>query len=144
MTNRWQTNTSHKKKAHVPSKRVVQGYFRAMFLPIFISRFVVLEGHYKSCFTCLDQNATCKTFSYFSFLVIRHFISRTSVRGTPRTTPLNITEIILVVWRKWYIKYYYHVDLLWQISVLVKTKGKVNKGVGSIRTCLFELDGEKL
>ena len=48
-------------------KGVVQGYFRATFLPIFISRIVVLEGCYMSY---LDQNATCKPYSNFTFLVL--------------------------------------------------------------------------
>ena len=67
---------------------MVQGYFRSTFLPLFISRVIVLEGRYTSCFGCLDQNATSKPNYDFSFHV-KHFISRTPVCGTPLYRLLN-------------------------------------------------------
>ena len=69
---------------NITIKRLVQGYFCAMFLPIIISCVVVLKGCNMLCLLCPGQHATCQPYMLNDILFLLCLCA-----GPPCTTRMH-------------------------------------------------------
>ena len=102
-TKRWQNSHCNIPNVTFSSFRVVQGYFCATIVPLFISCVVVRESFYMSYFVSVDQNASQIFCSSWNDILFSH----TSVFGTQPvpSSSLRLFQKYLyqVVWRHFFL-----------------------------------------